>query len=683
MPVITPSGLHPSLFSSVAAASLVFATVSTAAPGSGSGDCNNNGIPDAAEIAAGLVEDCNGNGLPDPCEYAGVSAEGEAGPFGDGSPLVVTIADATPAATDLRLSIEARADLDAIGEAIQAKVGSTVVATLWITGGQACPAEPQTQTVIVPMATVNAAIDANGGDLVVTIQSIGPVGVKECPDSFAFVAIDYVGDLAPADCLGNGTWDGCDLAADPSLDCDGNGLVDLCEIDNDSGLDCDGNGQIDSCEIAAEPSLDCNGNGTLDACDISANLGLDCDGNVLIDSCEIAADPSLDCNGNGRLNTCELASAAIGVLCDPDCDSNGIHDTCQINADPSLDENGDGRLDSCQYDRGDLTLDGVVDGADLAFMLGLWGSANSPIGDLNADGLIDGADLAQLLGHWGGRQQRPDCWGTVLEVEPDPAVVTNPDWRARIIATGLPWRVRDIASDMQMLLVPPGTFMMGCSPSNQSGCDGNETPVHQVTLTRPFYLGRYEVTQAQWTAVMGSNPSGLQSPSNQVPAAQVPNRPVERIWWDMIQGFEAATGLRLPTEAEWEYACRAGTQTAYNLPPDGTNDDALRGQLAWTNQNSAGQTRPVGQKQANNLGFHDMHGNVWEWVEDWYSSEYYAQSPVVDPPGPGSGSQRVLRGGSWYPWPGNVYRASSRIYDPFLGNDPGIGVYGFRAARTP
>jgi formylglycine-generating enzyme required for sulfatase activity len=248
----------------------------------------------------------------------------------------------------------------------------------------------------------------------------------------------------------------------------------------------------------------------------------------------------------------------------------------------------------------------------------------------------------------------------------------------------LPWRVRDNASQIEMLLVPPGTFDMGCSPSNQYGCYGNENPVHEVTLTQAFYLGRYEVTQAQWTAVMGSNPSSFQSPSPQVPASQVPNRPVEKVSWNMIQGFEAATGLRLPTEAEWEYACRAGTTTAFNLPPDGTNDDGLLGQLAWyyTGSCSTGamcQTHPVGQKQANNLGLHDMHGNVWEWVEDWFGSGYYAQSPSVDPPGPISGAFRVLRGGSWGDGSGSC-RASDRN-----GSFPGFDDLnvGFRAARTP
>ena len=121
-------------------------------------------------------------------------------------------------------------------------------------------------------------------------------------------------------------------------------------------------------------------------------------------------------------------------------------------------------------------------------------------------------------------------------------------------------------------------------------------------MTQAYYLGRYEVTQAQWTAVMGSNPSQFQG------QADSPSRPVEKVSWNMIQGFETATGLRLPTEAEWEYACRAGTTTAFN---NGSDDESTLATTAWFSVNAEGQTRPIGQKLANGLGFHDMHGNVF------------------------------------------------------------------------
>jgi len=273
-------------------------------------------------------------------------------------------------------------------------------------------------------------------------------------------------------------------------------------------------------------------------------------------------------------------------------------------------------------------------------------------------------------------------WATLLEAAPDPAVVTSSTLRAAITATGLAWRVRDTATQIEFVLIPPGTFNMGCSASQQYGCASQENPVHQVTLTNAFYLGRYEVTQAQWTARMGSNPSGFQSASGQVPLAQVPQRPVETVSWNTIQGFLSQTGMRLPTEAEWEYAYRAGTTTAfhgYTGQLSGTNDDSLLGNIAWFSGNANSQTRPVGGKLGNGFGLHDMAGNVYEWVNDWYGSNYYSTSPSVNPPGPSSGVDRVLRGGSWINNSGNC-RASFRD-----GNVPGnsVSFFGFRVARTP
>jgi len=274
-------------------------------------------------------------------------------------------------------------------------------------------------------------------------------------------------------------------------------------------------------------------------------------------------------------------------------------------------------------------------------------------------------------------------WATELEAVPDPAIVTSASLRAAIAATGYAWRVRDNATNIEMVLIPPGTFNMGCSASNAYLCDSNENPVHAVTLTNAFYMGRYEVTQAQWTARMGSNPSYFQSASAEVPAAQVPNRPVELVSWNMIQGFLSATGMRLPTEAEWEYAYRAGTTTAFHGWPAqtaGTNDGTQVGNIAWFNSNSNSQTRPVGGKAPNGFGLHDMSGNVHEWLNDWYSSSYYASSPSTNPPGPSSGSFRVLRGGSWS-YATYDLRSSVRGY----ATPPGFtdGSVGFRVARTP
>jgi len=271
-------------------------------------------------------------------------------------------------------------------------------------------------------------------------------------------------------------------------------------------------------------------------------------------------------------------------------------------------------------------------------------------------------------------------WATLIEPVPDPAVVTDASLRVAISSTGLAWRVRDTATQIEMVLIPPGTFQMGCSASQQWDCSYSESPVHTVTLTNAFYMGRYEVTQAQWQARMGSNPSYFQSASEEVPADQVPNRPVESVSWNITQGFMTQTGMRLPTEAEWEYACRAGTTTAFHGFTgylSGTNDDSLLGNIAWYTSNSNNQTRPVGGKLGNGYGLHDMSGNALEWVNDRFGP--YPAEPQVDPSGPGIGYYPAVRGGDWG---NNSYysRASWRYNVPA---DSTAYRVGFRAARTP
>jgi len=332
---------------------------------------------------------------------------------------------------------------------------------------------------------------------------------------------------------------------------------------------------------------------------------------------------------------------------------------------------------------GDLNNDGSVDSGDLTIVLSAWGPCGNPqqpcIGDFNQNGSISGYDLNFILGTWGPCPVTPP-WADELETMPNPDVVTDPFMRERIIATGLAWRVKDTATQIEMVLIPPGTFQMGCSASQFGGCFSFENPVHQVTLTNAFYLGRYEVTQAQWQARMGSNPSFFQSASTEVPRAQVPQRPVEQVSWNTIQGFLSQTGMRLPTEAEWEYAYRAGTTTAfhgYTGQLGGTNADSLLGNIAWFGSNSNGQTRPVGGKRGNGFGLHDMSGNVIEWVNDWFSD--YSADAQTNPQGPSSGSSRVLRGGGWFNF-SSLCRASFRVnYDPDSSN---FNI-GFRVARTP
>ena len=303
---------------------------------------------------------------------------------------------------------------------------------------------------------------------------------------------------------------------------------------------------------------------------------------------------------------------------------------------------------------------------------------------------------------------------TILQPNPDPAVVTDAKLRAAITATGFPWKVRDNGTNIEMMLVPAGTFRMGCSalaevnsvyPSENAFAKGcyygvEEMPFHQVTLTKSFYIGRYAVTQAQWQAKMGSNPSACHPPNGTLVGGAIQpcptldtTRPVERVSWNMVAGtnqtppsFMSVTGLRLPTEAEWEYAYRAGTTTAFHSFPgyaNGTNDDTLLGNIAWNSGNNGDPgsstygTKPVGGKFANALGLHDMSGNVWEWCQDLDGG--YSSEAQTNPIGPATGSSRVLRGGTWNE---NSYycRASGRYS---TSPDSTYYYYGFRVVRTP
>ena len=218
---------------------------------------------------------------------------------------------------------------------------------------------------------------------------------------------------------------------------------------------------------------------------------------------------------------------------------------------------------------------------------------------------------------------------------------------------------------MQFVRIPAGTFMMGCSPVD-AGCYLEEKPAHRVVITRPFEIGKYQVTQAVYEAVMAAKPSHLEGP----------NLPVEGVSWDDAQKFcEALNGkrdgyrYRLPTEAEWEYAARAGDNSCRYGP-------LL--EVAWLSENSGGTTHSVGEKKPNRFGLYDTLGNVWEWVQDWYDPNYYGRSPESDPKGPGIGEYRVARGGSWRGVVRGLARVSSRyILKPSVRSN----VVGFRCAR--
>jgi sulfatase modifying factor 1 len=332
-------------------------------------------------------------------------------------------------------------------------------------------------------------------------------------------------------------------------------------------------------------------------------------------------------------------------------------------------------------------------------------------------------------------------WADVLQYEADPAVVTNAQLRESIAATGLPWRVRHKATGVEMLLIPPGEFVMGKSPGD-SNANGDELPAHEVSLTKPFYLGRYEITQQQWAGVTKVNPSqwkkfeaptvsGLMeqrvkkmlascvqdgmtrkeaqrsvsealmkqgwersaaeeatlsgevteeqagrfvrswSPPRRADNAARVEWPVEAVSWTDCRRYCATAGLRLPTEAEWEFACRAGSRT----PTYGRLEDVAWHTLDYEDGKvKSTAPRAVGTKAANGLGLYDMLGNVYEWVADYYAP--YDEVTQRDPNGPSAGEFRVFRGGG--DWKGTC-RASAR----YKQSDDYLSQIGLRVARDP
>ncbi len=236
---------------------------------------------------------------------------------------------------------------------------------------------------------------------------------------------------------------------------------------------------------------------------------------------------------------------------------------------------------------------------------------------------------------------------------------------------------------IEMVLIPGGSFYMGSSSGRP-----DERPVHKVTVSS-FYIDVHPVTQKSYQALMGTNPSRWKNPNN----------PVERVRWSdavrycnarsKAEGLEpcydlktwkcdfSANGYRLPTEAEWEYACRAGTRTKWFFG----NSPAKLSLYAWYKKNSGNKARPVKMKKPNPWGLYDMYGNVWEWCNDWYSRTYYASSPSVNPRGPSSGTKKVLRGGA-YDSPATQCTSSYRFAaNPGFADTCFQDEFGFRCVR--
>jgi uncharacterized protein (TIGR02996 family) len=246
-----------------------------------------------------------------------------------------------------------------------------------------------------------------------------------------------------------------------------------------------------------------------------------------------------------------------------------------------------------------------------------------------------------------GEEARSHLVRLQLQLRRDPTSPHAPEWEEqlrRLWTEGVPpcQPIVPGPAGMVFVLVPPGSFWMGAQ-DQETWMDPDEEPRHLVRLTRGFYLSMHQVTQGQWRTVMGVNPS--HHPGD--------NFPVETVSHDDSLAFcERLTLLlgrraRLPTEAEWEYACRAGTRSSYC---SGEGKGALR-LVGWCSYSGdwdgSGGTQEVGLLRGNSWGLCDMHGNVWEWCSDWYDKDYYQASPADDPPGPLEGDSRVVRGGSW------------------------------------
>ncbi len=269
-------------------------------------------------------------------------------------------------------------------------------------------------------------------------------------------------------------------------------------------------------------------------------------------------------------------------------------------------------------------------------------SATAGVGDVNADGSVNVSDVTalvnQIIGSGSYSAQACDVNGdgevNVSDVTALVNLIINGGGESE--DSSQTFTVNGVSFDM--IAVEGGTFTMGATAEQASDAYSDEKPTHQVTLSS-YYIGKTEVTQELWQAVMGSNPSGFSGA----------NLPVEKVSWEDCQIFIAIlnelTGkyFRLPTEAEWEYAARGGSKSqGYKYSGSNTVDD-----VAWYPSNSSSKTHPVATKAPNELGIYDMSGNVLEWCSDWYSSSYYSSSSQYNPTGPASGSRRVYRGGSW------------------------------------
>ncbi len=302
----------------------------------------------------------------------------------------------------------------------------------------------------------------------------------------------------------------------------------------------------------------------------------------------------------------------------------------------------------------------------------LKGEADTATSRKAADGKISIAELQQYVSentfdfvsrNHRGKRQTPELKGQVRLTIP---VIELPQRTPNVITNSL---------GMKLVLIPAGEFLMG-SPESEAGRDSDEGPQHRVRISKPFYLGETEVTQEQFRSVMGAEPWKGQDyarENNQNAASFINHDEATEFCRRLSQ--QEGKKYRLPREAEWEYACRGGTTTRFHFG----DDESRLGEYAWFDGNAYYKdekyAHAVRQKKPNPFGLYDIHGNVWEWCEEWFDDKYYASSPGTDNTGPSSGSSRVLRGGSWLSEPSDVRCAYRSGNTPdYRGNHNGFRV---------
>ena len=392
-------------------------------------DCDGDRRPDGWAVSQGLVDDCNENMIPDICEFGIIeTARSAAMPTSNEQLFLETGQMPPPSDVGIELDIIASGSFESTARFLVVEFEGELLEYLFVTDGTTCGV--QRDTLYISAETWNAA--GSDGERSLSVWASPAVDPDACSTASVQITARY--PLAPEDCNGNGTWDPCDIASGLENDVDGNEIPDSCEPDCDGdaypdasaiakGLvpDCTLNGIPDSCDIASgssndvdmdgqpdECQIDCNGNGLPDYYEIAEGMAEDCNKNLVPDTCDLAKGDSTDFDSNDVPDDCQPDCDADGYPdawaiaqgLAPDCNANGFPDFCDIENDSKFDVNDNGIPDSCELARGDLNLDGCVNGSDLATMLGLWGFPDPPIGDLNGDQTIDGTDLATLLGNW-------------------------------------------------------------------------------------------------------------------------------------------------------------------------------------------------------------------------------------------------------------------------------------------